>query len=353
MIIGYDLLGLGSSYWRVQPLIDLLPHGSAIGCFTDNTFGNAWIKIRKLLSTGKHPIFRGQLHWDPAGANGVSAHKIIPLEKLKKQLPKLEQLALDFPNVKIYASHSCEYKEQSKAAISARVSLIKQLAPHCVPVNTPMNSPVAGDAITEIHAPGKAKAGQIWSTDGQSILDGDAEKEINKSSNATICFLWAPLFNLREAGAFIPPPERKAAPPPWYIRDVIAVAQPKGNAPAPLFHGNIKPIKKPTLWKTCAEDHIGSDPRGCKPLLICGTKANQAEVLDFKGNRIAKLGYYGTFTGGQFRYYSGWGSGSKLSSSELAEKAIQSSGSPFVWFKVGNIIYGPTHAAFRTGYFQW
>lgn len=347
MIEGLDLLGLGSKYWKIKETVSLWPEGFALGFFGDgwnNAFGDPLPKARKILNTGKCPLVRVQVYWHPN-------HDFVPEAFLRKWLPKYERFAQEFPHVRFLLSPSCEYKNTPQEKIKRAVDLIRRLAPTCNPVLAPMNAPVVPGVIVEHHGDTSVNKGEIVSHDGTEAADIDIEAWKRGNRKALVRFYWSHLFNLREAGNFIPPNERKAAPSKSYIEDVIDWSRAAGTPP-PFSGGTATPLRRPVLYKIFAEDSEGVDPRANKPLFICPEKADFVTLLAHNRKTVGKLGYYGVYQGGTHRYYSGHGAGSRLSGSEFARKAEEISGSPWVWLKVQGKIYGPVHANRRAGYFR-
>lgn len=341
-MIGFDFLGLAHPQWPIRETLIATPAGAAIGCF-DDPFGDVIPHLRRLLLTNRYPAVRIHAHW-------ADNHAIVPLDKLRKKLPRYEQLARDVPAVKFYVSHSCEYHEPDQEKVKQRVAVTRQLAPSCIPVDCPMNSPVSGDAIVEHHGDVRVRPGEICSTDGASIYDIDAERYVSQNTQATICFLWGARFNFREIahpGQKAPPPrQRTAAPTREYLRAVVRLASPAGSAPD-AFPG-ARPFASPRLYKPFAEDMQGvASARENKPVIILPVKVLALQVLASNGEMIAKLGYGGTYQGGMHRYYSPGAYGF-----QLGVKALRASGSEFVWFKAGGAIYGPVNPAFRAGFFR-
>ena len=346
-MIGRDALGLAHPLYKAKTLIETTPAGWAIGCF-DDPFGPVLKKLRRVLSSRKFPAVRIQAHWS-------NQHNIVPIAKLKKKLPTYEKLARDFPEVKVYVSHSCEYKENSQAEVRKRVELIRSLAPSCIPVNSCMSGATLDDVITERHGDARIRhPGDIVSTDGTNIYDIDAAAYVKENEKASICFLWGYRDNLREIndpGQPVPTPaNRTAAPSKEYHQSIVRLGFPKGVADS-----NYEKVK---IWKTHAEDDQEEnpfepdDPRENKPVLIVSAKADRASVITHDGKVIGKLAYGGQFLGGGYRYYSGGGGGANLYGFEFAAKALKVSGSEFVTFKVGNKLYGPVNPAFREGLFR-
>jgi hypothetical protein len=345
-MIGYDILGLANPHIKLKQIVLSVPRGSAIGCFDDEeTFGVATSKLKKLLSTGHYPACRIHAHWS-------SAHKIVPRDKLIHNLKRYQMLAVQFPAIKIYVSHSCEYVENDSDVILDRVTLIKHLAPNCIPVNAPMRGPTPGGAVVEHHgSETHAKIGEIVSFDGADCADSDVVSWHENNSKAAIRFLWSHRFNLRQNGAFIPPKKRTAAPDLAYYKDITAMASLPPPCPEKQFPGQAITLKKPNLWKVMAEDKVGNhDPRANRPLLIVNHKCAYFELLNYRGAVVAKVGYYGNYGNGLWRYYSGQ-LGSGHSASEIANRC----GSyPYIWFRASDKekLYGPVCAYLRTPYFH-
>jgi hypothetical protein len=347
MIPGLDFLGLGSQHWKLKQSIEVFPQGWALGCFAQ-TFGDALPAARKFLASGKVSAFRLQAWWS-------DSHKIAPMDFLKKELPRWEKLAREFPHVRFYISHSCEYSEADIKQIRKRVILVQALCPSCEVVQCPMHSPVVkGVGLIEQHGTkSEPKPGHIVSTDGQAIFDQNAANWMALHQDALINFLWAPRFNLREAHNTLPPPARKAFPTKRDILSVIRLASSPGIAPSPVFAADVIPFKKPELLKTHAEDQQGNtDARANRPLVILKKKTKFVEVVTFTGQVLGKLTFFGNFGEGLYRYYAGHAGGIRLYGYEIGEKAKQASGSEFVWFKQGNKYYGPVNPAFRVPFYQ-
>lgn len=342
-MIGLDLLGLGSRHWPIDVTVKIFPDNWAVGCFLD-TFGDVRPNLKKLLNSNKVLACRIHLWWS-------DSHKIAPLSVVRDGAKEVERLSELYPRVHFLVSHSCEYSERDRKAIEQRVELVREYAPSCEVVSAAMNSWAPPFTTIEKHGDVKVGVGQIVSTDGVEIADIDAANYASVNDPATITFLWSHRFNLRHAGANPPPKQRTAAPDRKYLADVIALAQEKG-APPPSIFPKAKPVKKPLLWKTFAEDKGGSDSRANLPLLICPSKAKQIVIRGATGAHIATLGYFGKFEGNLNRFYSGYRGGTGLSSSQIAKKATAQTGSPWVWFDDGVTVWGPVHPAFRCGYFR-
>lgn len=365
MIKGHDFLGLGCKNWNVKDTLAALPNGVAVGCF-DNTwpdnFGDPYEKIRAMCKSGKIAAVRVQMYWS-------YAHKIVPLDVLKKATPRWEKLAKEFPGIMFFLSPSCEYRYRddgrstvTTADLVQRVDVIRTLAPSCVPVLSPWLAPVIPGVKVEHHgAKAKAKEGELVSYDGGGVKAGGFDEEIGadvwmmNNHKALIAFCWSPIYNCAESHNSLKPAQRTATPSSDYIRAMQRLMEPKGSAPKKGFTGATRQLKAPELWKNFAEDMQGANSRDNKPLLVVKASEPVAFVLDNKGKEIAKLSLYdkpGSFEGGLSRYYSGFGVGSKLYGFEMAQRALASAGSEWVYVKVGRTVLGPFHPAFRTPYYR-
>lgn len=219
MIKAIDHLGLAHPLYPLDAVIDETPKGWAIGCFDDdeNAFGNAIPALKFVLKSGKFPAVRIHAHWS-------NAHVIVPMEKLKKKLPKYEKLAQLFPSVKVYVSHSCEHNQVNKLAVMKRIKLIQTLAPSCIPVNSIWQGARVPNIITELHGDiTHCKENEIASLDGDDIFSVSVNRWLDDNAEAIFCFGWGTRFNLRDPNETNPPPPKKRTKPPTakYIKDVV------------------------------------------------------------------------------------------------------------------------------------
>ena len=215
---GIDLLGLGHRLFPVKDCIDLIPAGTAIGCFF-NTFGDVTPNLKKMLESGKFPAVRIHLWWS-------NSHVIAPMSAVKKGAIHSQGMAELFPAVKFYVSHSCEHYEKNKAAVKKRIDLIKKHAPSVVPVDC---SSVGRSlrVITESHPHENGTplpTPFIVSNDGRDIFEMNAKGFLRAYKTAEILFLWTSRFNLRDPGEAPPPPkDRRKIPSRETIRKVCSL----------------------------------------------------------------------------------------------------------------------------------
>lgn len=213
-MIGIDLLALADHRFIIKPR--QIPEGWAIGVM-DDPFGDVLPKLKKLLDSGRFPACRIHAHW-------ADNHAIVPISKLKKKLPRYEELAKQYPEVKFYISHSCEYKEPSAKKVRQRIDLIKQLAPSCIPVNSCASGATLANVITERH--GNVYAGELLSMDGTDITEMNIKTWLKRNVAATACFIWRTQFNGRNPGeAAIPIKLRKHWPTKEQIKELVDAAR--------------------------------------------------------------------------------------------------------------------------------
>ncbi len=350
MIPGIDLLGLAAKALNIDAMCQAWPQGYAVGCFDgEETFGEVLPNLRKLLKTGKVPACRVHAHWS-------DQHKIIPIDTLKKRLGKYNALTLEFPDIKFYVSHSCEYLANSLAEVKARVVLVKQMCPKARVVQSPLkDAPTLPNEIIEKHGP-YAKCGPFGiasydgGTDGkgEGLYDIDARQWARNNEHAQIVFAWGPRCNGREGKVFVPRPERTAYPSADYLRGLARLLKP--IIPAPPVSFDVIPFKRPLLWKTFAEDLEGDNFRDNRPVVFLPEQTKFVELITYKAQKIGSLAYFGKFES-LHRYYSGVDGGIGLYAYQIAKKALDISGHEWFYIRQGKKIYGPVNA-FRRGYFQ-
>ena len=200
-LYGFDLLGLANKHFPAKMVLKELPSGIAIGAF-DHPFGPVAKRIIPFLDSGKVLAVRIQLYWD-------AAHKkLIPISRLKTKCRQWQKLALTYPAINFYLCHTCEHTSRDKASLTTRISIIKDLAPNCMPVNNPLGSGLTIPGITnESHGTGRTL--DFWSADGTDLLEMGGKKLVDSKAGAKIRFLWTSSDNLRIYGQSSPPPKKR------------------------------------------------------------------------------------------------------------------------------------------------
>ena len=187
-----DLLGLQHPKFKFDEILKALPKNSAVGFFHD-TFGCTPRRIWKLLQSDKVRAIRVHINWD-------YNHKIVSLKKLKAALPFYEKLALEFPNVKVYVSHSCEHNERNKVKVENRMIMILDYAPHCIAVNSIWRGTELSGWINEYHGMNAlACKSTIASMDGVDSIPADFKWWWQDKKDAIFRFLWLPSFNMKKS----------------------------------------------------------------------------------------------------------------------------------------------------------
>ena len=280
MINGLDLLA-GAKY----PKEVIRSKGFALGFFAE-TFGDAYPVIESVIKAGCK-LVRVHLIWSDTHQFG---DKDIP--KIKKLAAKYNQLANKYPAIDLRLSPFCEHNISNP---DKYLDICQSAAPNCLVVNTPWKGGFSKKYINEIHGiDNKKPEGRYHiSLDGTEATNCDMEGFKKRHADAEVMFLWSARFNLKwSMKDTTPRPQRNALPTKEYIDSIACLFNDKGNYNLP----------KNWLVKSHAEKHDKIDTKGDKLLIISPIKANSIS-LKRNGKEVAKLGYYGTFDGGGYRYY--------------------------------------------------
>lgn len=329
-IPGMDFLG-GARY--CDTILKNHPQGWAAGFFVEvDGFGDSTSCIRALLRSGKTDTIRAHLEWSDTHSFPKSR-----FDAIAGKASRLESIAREFPNAKIYVSGACEHNLNSTDAKLLRAKVLAK-CPSCTAyVNTPWKGAKI-DGINEFHNKDKGSGRFIHSFDGTPVVDADSKGVINANSGALIQFLWDARFNGRwEDNDNTPRAKRRGWPDGKLIQSVQYLWTDKGR---------IGKLPANWIYKSHSENKGNGDSRAEKPVVIITPKTSSISFVATNGREIGKASYYGTFEGGRHRYYASiWGY-------ELAEKARAVSGSPLVTIRVGGKSYGPINPAFRAGSFR-
>ena len=290
MLCGLDLLA-GAKYKKEVVKFS----GFALGIFAE-TFGDAFPVVEAAIKAGCK-LVRVQLIWSDSHSFG---DKDIP--KIKKLAAKYNQLANKYPAADIRLSPFCEHNLGNP---DKYLDICQLAAPSCTIVNTPWKGAFSKKYINEIHGDHAKPPGRYqYSVDGgfkndTDVMDIDVEALKEKHKDAEILFLWSARFNLKwSMKDKTPRPQRKAFPTKDYVQSIAYLFTDKRKTSIP----------KKTTVKSHAENH-GPDPITGKPdakgdkLLIIYPERHDRLTLKRNGKKIGSLNYYGTFSGGGFRYY--------------------------------------------------
>lgn len=336
MRFGLDFLAI-AKYGKIAA--EEFPEGWALGAFTNvQGFGNALPAIEEVLKTGRCPEVRLHLHWE-------DDHKEKPdtFDKIKKEAKRVGAFFSKFPNKDRKVSGWCEHTLSRD-----RANKLSDIVMHEMPAGVQyVNSPwIKGggktiDGINEIHGNAeKPLSGSYnFSYDGQSAVDSNVEADKKKYANCDTFYLWIPQFNGRmTTNDKTPRDKRKAFPNSRQIDSVIFLStNSEVDAKMP----------KDYLLKSHSDQHTTpAEPRASKPVLIAPVKASKADLVCSNGQVVGSLNYFGSFTGGGFRYYLGeYGY-------LVAEKARRITGSPVCILRINGKNICKVNPGFRSGSFR-
>lgn len=335
MRYGLDYLG-GAKYADI--IARSHPNGFAAGFFA-NTFGAAWNSIENLLATRRCPEIRVHAVYE---ANHLYVRaKHLPI--IKREAARAVETKKKYPSVDVQFSPFCEHRIKG-ADLAEIFNLLKRDYPSLVRVNNP--EPGKGDlypgVINETHGnAAKLKEPYNFSYDGVSCVDSNATRMKAKHATSRTFYWWVPQFNLRKnVGDTTPIAERKAIPTTELINSIVYLRNERGEVSLPTGGS--------WIWKSHADQHEAPipEPRASKPVLITPVRAARFELVAANGQVVQTLPYYGTFSGGGYRYYAdefGY---------LVSDKAMHVQGSPVLRLRAGTKFYGKVNAAFRAGTFR-
>lgn len=318
MLFGVDYLA-GLKYQKV--MLQTHRPGWSAAIFL-RTFGDARKTVRAMAESGKFSEI--VVHLAPFDNNHA-----YPIQELMSQLKKdaswLEGIALAFPNCKLLLSPFCEHNHSKKDMLPLFIEL-REIAPHCLMLNSIWKGERIEGIITEIHLttsklPPKPKGEYTISFDGfggdgsGNFTDTNIEKIINTYSDARHIRLW----NFRYNGKAnwkdkTPIPDRKTWPDKAYMLGHNAMMKKREG-----------PISWPEngLFKPFAEDR-GGGGKDNHAMCILPKEGNTVSVRDSKGIEIdimRRVDPPSTTTPKGARFYS------NLHAYELGDKAQKNTGS--------------------------
>jgi hypothetical protein len=263
--------------------------------------------------------------------------------KLRSVCAKYEGLAKRFPDVRFYLSPFCEHKLNNP---DKYLDIVKQYAPSCIPVNTPI--PNGGSFsykyLNEIHKSDRRKPDgrYLFSYDGVACVDSNVEQDKLDHSNADIFFFWDAQFNGNHEtnSPHVSIPDRTDYATNQLIDSIIFLKNQTGKAKLP----------KGWIYKSHSENKGTGDPRANKPVLLSpkSLKFSAVQLVADNGQVVATLSrYVKPNSDGRWRYYSSsWGY-------EIALKAMRiQKGNPLVRVVVNNRTYGIINPGFRLNEFR-
>lgn len=381
VVSGDDHLALQHPKYDVIGAAVAHPPGDAIG-FLDYTFGTAvqpvrdylhfaqvsWVRMHLMNNTcvrnkncGKYEPLYGYTLASLEAAIARKDPKILGFVRDRTLLWKTF-FQTDFPYVGVAVSPILEHNlKQSTWNILAQV--VKDNWPGVAISNSSMASTTSNDDLIWVEQHGNTGLranSKIISTDGIEIMDIDSMKYKKDASRAFLRFRWSRRNNCRDQGDFDDPRRRTNCLKGKESEQQAAVYDEPGPIPKRIFacnnekdaNGNdIFSIKN--IWKPLSEDKGTGDQRANLPVFIpSGFKHANAELVTYDGRRVGTLGYYGKYSDGRPRLYSGYPGGSKKTGREFQKAAHISSGYPWVWAKQGSVCRGPFLPGRRQGSYR-
>jgi hypothetical protein len=333
MNYGIDFLG-AARYQKTA--ISEAPRAFGFGVFAEvEGFGKAYDLIAKIAPLV--PFIRVQLIWKDDHNFGA---KELPL--CKARIEKLLPIIKANPGTKWYISPTCEHRLNEKEWLKFADIVAKVAGGLVCIVNSPENGKgfVSREYINEYHHEKRPRAGGkfAFSFDGDNCVDSDIEAYKTAYQGSQYFMLWNSQCNgRRNTEDKTPRPSRQYWPIPKQIDSWVWLTRDRGV------------VVLPGKWllKSHADQH-SQPPAGKdqKPMFIIPDKVKEIVLKADNGQVIDTAKYFGTYTGGGYRYYfNQWGF-------ELAQKAIRIHGKPQCNIFVNNKKVGVVNPAFRSGNYR-
>lgn len=277
----------------------------------------------------------------------IKAHNQKILNFLKARVTLYKALSIKYPGTTFLMSPALEH-DLSKESWNILADTILSVWPDVQLVNSPdanIAVSVYKGSWIERHTNNFPLDADIVSLDGADATDINITAYRDRVLNAPhvkIALSWTLGFNCR-VKTWIDPRARKNCPSRQTFELMSHIMEPVPNASP--FTGiqckKITPLNGDDIWKPLAESYSTPDPRQELPVCISGAfKAVDVNLIASNGMRVGTLGFYGAY-GKQFRWYSGYKKGSRLSGYEFQKKAVATSGSPYTWIVQNGLCKGP------------
>lgn len=372
-VAGDDHLALLSSHYKVSEVCQHHKDGEALGIL-DWTFGESLSNLRKFFACAKVGVIRVHLINNTCIRNKSCGKYEIgygyTLDSFNNAILNKDAKIKNFVQSRTQVYKTWRTTEQpyqdiaispilegneTDAAYEILADWVKEVWPEVQLANNKMdnNGKSYRGAWIECHGKSLPSNCDIISTDGQEIMDIDSVKYIKQNSGKKIKFRWSRVNNCRDQGPLLDPRKRtncatgREAEQQVHVTDII------GNAPTRTFSCSTKPFDKNDIWKPLSEDKGTNDERANLPVIIPSDLPDGTVTLTTRSGQIAgTLGYYGHFTDGRPRSYSGYPGGSKITGYEFQKAAERISGSSYVWAKRGSKCVGPFIPGRRQGDFR-
>jgi len=333
--MNYGIDFLGAARYQKTVLAEQ-PRSFGFGVFADvDGFGKAYKLIEQVAALGV-PFIRVQLMWK-------DDHNFRPsdLPEIAKRCKLLKPIIEKHKSVKWYISPCCEHnlKESEWVKFAAEVNQVLETS--VLIVNSPNKGKgfVSKAFINEYHHEDKPRSGgrYAFSFDGANQVDSDIEKYKASYKDAEYFMLWNSQCNLRRnLEDKTPRKDRKYWPTPKQIDSWIFQTKDRGEVNVPKG-----------IFKSHSDQHtVPPSGKDQKPVYIISQKVNEIVLKADNGQTVGTLRYFGTFTGGGYRYYaSEWGM-------DLAIKAVRLHGKAVCSIFINNKKVGTINPAYRGGTFR-
>jgi hypothetical protein len=345
MYLGLDVLG-GARY---KDLIKKeFPRNFMFGIFAEvDGFGKSYDLIEWAASVGV-PAIRVQLMWKDLHNFSVAKD----LKAVSNRAAKVNTIIQKYPKVDWFISPCCEH-ELNENTFEVFASAVKRAAPKAAIVNSPNKGKgfVSRAYINEYHHEAPRKGGICaFSYDGANMVDSNITKDKTdyQAANAVYFLGWNSQCNGNRK-IFKPGDKRQPNDFKDRAKRVFWPVAKQFDSWIWQLTKQKGAVNEPKGWtlKSHGDQHkVPPEGKDQKPVWIFGRKVSKITIKATNGQVVGEAGYFGTFSGGGYRYYfTQWGF-------ELAQKAIRIAGNAVCDIFIGGKKVGSANPAFRGGNYR-
>lgn len=307
---GQDILGLARQNYK--KIANNWRQGECLGVLA-GTFGGTIKPVEAIISKNNVPAVRWHLSFCNHN-NDCQPGECLPtdLKCMQKKAKQINDLHIKYPATKCYISPRCEYVESSQSRVNSWFKAVKEVAPACVLVASPLGGSYAPENTLRERHGNNPDQSHIVSNDGANIFDSDS---VAYSKLGTVMNLkWTYRNNLRlssEKGKPLPPRQRPLTNRLGMqdLEQMQLLADPLPPMPHPAFCKAFRELKNGEIWKNHSEDYgAANDSRGNKPLLILQKRHSTLNIFNASGQKISCMKYFGPYES-LYRHYVGSCSG--------------------------------------------
>lgn len=369
-----DLLALQHPKFNATAASNNIPVGTSIGIL-DHTFGDSLANVILILDKIHPRYFRvhfintvcvrnancgsyeyGYKHTIQTFDKAIKNRERKILVPFRERVKLYKQLSLTRPTTGFIVSPALEH-DLSKESYRILADEVLNTWPD-VRLSNSVNLGNYAEryrgAWIERHGASTPSDTDIVSTDGTEVTDININAFKTRTRSAKIRAAWTRGHNCRDnSGNFIDPRQRQTCAGRGILEGVAHIFDNRGNAPAFAGNADCKSFRSPDIWKPLADDHGIGDTRANKPVVITSAfRPGGLNVITKDGKKVGQLGFYGTFSGGGFRWYSGTSGGDSASGYAYEKRSKAVSGSPYVWLQQGSRCRGPIVTGMRQGAYR-